>query len=211
MIKKIKNKYISWRDKQRFIQEWHKKNKHNRTTPVNVFDQSKVTVGRYTYGPLNIILQDVELQIGDFCSIGPDVVFLMGGEHPLDRLLTFPADCWILHENPFNRNKGNTVIEDDVWIGARCTVLSGVHIGKGAVIAAGSVVFKDVPPFAIWGNGKVLKYRFNQEIRNELLSIDYSIIDESFIKTNKEIFVNNMKENYISILKQRKPPIEFRE
>ena len=118
----------------------------------NYFDGSRVKVGRYTYGPLQIYYQDVNLSIGDFCSIGPDVQFILGGEHPTDRLFTFPVDCWILHEKPYNRNKGDTIIEDDVWIGARCTILSGVHIGKGAVIAAGSVVYKDVPPFAIWGS-----------------------------------------------------------
>jgi acetyltransferase-like isoleucine patch superfamily enzyme len=59
----------------------------------------------------------------------------------------------------------DVIIEDGVWCGCNVTILKGCHIGKGAVVAAGSVVTKNVPPYAIVGGNpaKVIKYRFNEE------------------------------------------------
>ena len=114
MINRLLSKFLEWRQKKKFIKEWRTNNSHNLTTPYNNFDGSKVKVGRYTYGPLQIYYQDVSLSIGDFCSIGPDIHFILGVEHPTDRLFTYPIDCWIFNEKPYNRNKGDTIIEDDV-------------------------------------------------------------------------------------------------
>ncbi len=71
--------------------------------------------------------------------------------------------------------KGDIIIENDVWIGAKATVMSGVTIHNGAVVAAGSVVTKDVPPYAIVaGNpAKVVKYRFTEEQIKKLLQISW--------------------------------------
>lgn len=201
MTKRLIEKCKSYKKKQDFIKSWREKNQHNRTQAATIFDINKVRIGRFTYGPLNIYQDDVSLTIGDFCSIGPDVQFILGGEHPTDRFLTYPVDCWILHKKPYNRNKGDIIIEDDVWIGTRCLILSGVHIGKGAIIAAGSVVYKDVPPFAIWGSGKVLKYRFDEETREILLKLDYSKIDEEFIRENPKLFTESWETNNLEVFK----------
>jgi acetyltransferase-like isoleucine patch superfamily enzyme len=66
------------------------------------------------------------------------------------------------------------VIEEDCWLGAGCTILDGVHIGKGSVIAAGSVVTKDIPPFSIVGGvpGKVIKQRGSQSQAGAVINID---------------------------------------
>lgn len=58
---------------------------------------------------------------------------------------------------------GDVIVEEDAWIGCNCTLLYGAHIGRGAVIAAGSVVNKDVPPYSIWGGvpAKHIKFRFS--------------------------------------------------
>lgn len=66
------------------------------------------------------------------------------------------------YDDPMYGNKGGDVIIDDyVWIASRATILPGVHIGRGAVVASGAVVTKDVPPLAIVGGvpAKILKYR----------------------------------------------------
>lgn len=66
------------------------------------------------------------------------------------------------YDDPMYRNKGgNVIIDDYVWIASRATILPGVHIGRGAVVASGAVVTKDVPPLAIVGGvpAKILKYR----------------------------------------------------
>ena len=72
--------------------------------------------------------------------------------------------------------KGSIIVKDDVWIGTNAIICSGVTIGQGAIIAAGAVVTKDVAPYAIVGGNpaKVIKYRFDEGIRNKLLEIDIS-------------------------------------
>ena len=81
-------------------------------------------------------------------------------------------------------SKGDIVLEDDVWIGYRATVLSGVRIGQGAVVAAGSVVTQDVPAYAIVGGvpAKVLRYRFPEQVRQALLACDLSQLDNEMIR-----------------------------
>lgn len=69
--------------------------------------------------------------------------------------------------------RGNTVVGNDVWIGARALIMSGVNIGNGAVVAAGSVVTKDVPPYAIVGGNpaKIIRYRFDASVIDKLQQI----------------------------------------
>lgn len=82
------------------------------------------------------------------------------------------------------------MIKDDVWIGAQATIMSGVTIGQGAVIGAKALVTKDVPPYAIVGGvpAKVIKYRFEKEIIDELLKIDFSKLDYKVIKEHITLF-----------------------
>ena len=104
-----------------------------------------------------------------------EVLFLLGDDHNLNYLMTFPHRAKILKECPAEAtSKGNIVVDDDVWIGYGATILSGVHISQGAVIAAGAVVTHDVPPYAIAGGvpAKVIKYRFEQPV---ILSLEYRI------------------------------------
>ena len=75
-----------------------------------------------------------------------------------------------------------------MWFGQRTTVLSGVKIGQGAVIATGAVVTKDVPPYAIVGGcpAKVLKYRFDDEVIKKLLTLNFDNLSEETLKQNEE-------------------------
>ena len=79
------------------------------------------------------------------------------------------------------------LIGDDVWIGERAVILSGVEIGRGAIVAAGAVVSKSIPPYAIAAGvpAKVIKYRFDDDLISELLKIDFDKIDVEFIKKNR--------------------------
>jgi len=76
-------------------------------------------------------------------------------------------------------------VGDDVWIGNRATIHSGVTVGQGAVVAAGAVVARDVPPYAVVaGNpARVVKYRFPPEVVAELLLLDYSKLTDVAIRT----------------------------
>ncbi|XZG71928.1 rhamnan synthesis F family protein [Chitinibacteraceae bacterium HSL-7] len=118
---------------------------------------------------------DEQLSIGHFVSIAEDVRFVLGGEHDYDVLSTFPFRAKYLGIEEA-KTKGPIIVEDDVWIGYGSTILSGVTIGQGAVVAAGSVVTKNVPPYSVVGGNpaKVIKYRFEPEVIAKLLKFDYS-------------------------------------
>lgn len=102
-----------------------------------------------------------------------------------------------MNEKQEGVSKGNIIVDDDVWIGFRSTILSGVHIGQGAIVAAGSVVTKDVPPYAIVGGvpAKVLKYRFSHELIAELLKVDYGKLTEAMIREHIDDLYSKLKQN----------------
>ena len=170
-----------------FYRKWRKRNRHNGTFPASAFDPENVVVGSHTYGALNVNdwSVGVKLFIGGYCSVAPGVVFLLGGEHPTNCISTFPFKNKLFGCEREAGNKGDIVVGDDVWIGLNSIICSGVKIGQGAVIAAGSVVTKEVPPYAIAGGvpAKVIKYRFSENVIRKLLSVD---IPELFEKVQKK-------------------------
>ena len=180
---------------------WKKQNKHNHTH-LQAIDGSSIdaiTVGKGTYGGLRVLAhsQDSCLIIGSFCSIAPGVCFVLGSEHPTNHLSTYPFKVHYLDEKHEAISKGNIVVGDDVWFGVNSIVLSGVKIGQGAIIGAGSVVTHDIPPYAIVGGvpAKVIKYRFEKETIDILLKLDYS-------KLTNEILLHNISSLYLELDKK---------
>ncbi|WP_271220488.1 CatB-related O-acetyltransferase [Streptosporangium carneum] len=125
------------------------------------FEQRNVL---YAYGPEKLV-------IGRYCAIATGTRFIMAGaNHPTAGVSTFPFTIFggdwaertldILTAMP---TRGDTVVGNDVWFGYDSTVMPGVRIGDGAVIATGSVVVSDVPPYAVVGGnpGRVVKRRFD--------------------------------------------------
>lgn len=161
----------------------------NGIIPQRVFPFDVVRVGNHSYGELNLVSfnWNSKLTIGNYVSIAENVTFLLDADHYVDHISTYPFKAKLLppYENEA-LSKGNIVIDDDVWIGYGATILSGVHIGQGAIVAAGAVVAKDVPPYAIVGGvpAKTIKYRFPETTIRELNELDYSQLDLDQIKAH---------------------------
>jgi acetyltransferase-like isoleucine patch superfamily enzyme len=166
----------------------------------------RVSVGRFTYGnPRFMLWNDSErIQIGAFCSIADEVVIFGGGEHRTDWVTTFPLriafDAPLAGRDGHPASKGQTVIGNDVWIGYRAMILSGIAIGDGAVIGAGAVVTVDVAPYAIVaGNpAKVLRYRFSENEIGQLLALRWWEWDTDRIEANISVLCSTDVETIIT-------------
>lgn len=128
-------------------------------------------------------INEDRLIIGKFCSIACGVKFLFtSANHTLKSLSTYPFPLffeeWNLDKKQVKSawdNKGNIVIGNDVWIGYEAVILSGVHIGDGAIIGTRAVVAKDIPPYTVVGGipAKEIKKRFDEETINKLQQIQW--------------------------------------
>jgi chloramphenicol O-acetyltransferase type B len=176
----------------------------NLTPRVNSYESlletGLLTVGKHTYGKPMIYHWDrtTKIEIGNYCSIAAEVVILLGGNHRTDWVTTYPftefSDFWTEAANISGHpaTKGNITIGSDVWIGNGAMFLSGVLVGHGAVIAARSVVNKDVPPYAIVAGSpaRVVNYRFEAEIVSALLKLRWWDWPEEIVRKNM-IFLQN--------------------
>ena len=198
-------------------------------------------LGAFSYFATGKIYDTV---VGRYCSVANSVT-IGHGNHPTSWLSTNPFQYQesfrirngelYSHYHEYNNyhtnreqrkqvnldvKKDKTIIGHDVWIGTAAIVLAGVKIGNGAVVAAGSVVTKDVPAYAIVGGNpaKVIKYRFNSDFINKLqelewwkyspwdmnsLNINFSHIDEAIKEIEKYV-----KDGELSELKEEKVQIE---
>lgn len=185
--------------KKLFNIKWRKLNRLNTTYAVDFFDMSLVKVGKYTYGGLRVLTynENNKLFIGNYCSIGPNVTFVLSADHYLNHISTFAYKVKVLNEELEGVSKGDIIVGDDVWIGYGATILSGVHIGQGAVVAAGAVVTSNVPPYAIVGgvSAKVIKYRFDPDIIEELMKIDYGRLTKEDIEQHINDLYIELKDN----------------
>ena len=163
----------------------------------NVITAPNIIVGDYTYyddanDPTgfernNVLFNYPEfgdrLIIGKFCSIASGAKFIMGpANHRISSVTTYPfhvfGGIWSektpphLSQLPF---KGDTIIGNDVWIGRESVIMPGVKIGDGAIIAAYSVVAKDIPPYTVAGGNpaRPIKKRFDDELIDILLRLKW--------------------------------------
>lgn len=122
-----------------------------------------------------------KLIIGKFCSIACGAKFIFtSANHTLRSLSTYPFPIffeeWGLDKKQVASawdNKGDTVVGNDVWVGYEAVVLSGVHIGDGAIIGTRAVVTKDIPPYTIVGGvpARELRKRFDEETIKQMQHI----------------------------------------
>lgn len=167
---------------------------------------SKYTIGKFSYGPPKIHdWGDATLTIGSYCSIAGRVQIFLSGNHRIDWVTTFPFNkrCpqWAQRLSIKNATitKGDVAIGNDVWIGYDSLILSGLTIGDGAVVAARSVVTKDVPPYAIVaGNpAKIIKYRFEDDVIQQLLSIQWWEWDDEKIEHFMPLLLSNHLDEFL--------------
>lgn len=152
----------------------------------------KVSVGRYTSitgSGTRIAAKINDITIGAFCSIAANVI-IQEFNHNIATTTTYNILSHLCRDVDRITSKGPIIIEDGVWIGSNAIVLSGIRIGRGAIIGAGAVVVKDIPPYAIAvGNpAKVIKYRFSKESIDVIENSKWWTWDEKTIAMNKEFF-----------------------
>jgi len=175
-----------------------------------------IKIGKYTYGleknsvrfykkhyDYNNNYRQPVLNVGKYCSIGMFCKFYLGGNHRHDWVTTYPFLVEWPHNSTFKNipeniegyphSNGNINIGNDVWIGESVTVMSGVKIGDGAVIAANSTVVKDVEPYSISGGNpaKHIKYRFSKDTIKRLIEIKWWDIEESKLDTILPYMMSN--------------------
>lgn len=136
-----------------------------------------------------------QLIIGKFCMIASDVTFIMNGANHLSNAISaypfaiFGQDWSDAMEGKSYPTKGNTAIGNDVWIGYNATIMPGVKIGDGAIVAANAVVTRDVEPYSIVGGNPAneIRKRFPQEKVEVLLDIQWWNWDIEKITKNVQL------------------------
>ncbi|NRD23600.1 CatB-related O-acetyltransferase [Winogradskyella litoriviva] len=184
----------------------------------NVVKNPNISIGDYTYYDDFENVENFEknvkylfdfvddkLIIGKFCMIASDVKFIMNGaNHLTDALSTYPfaifGKGW---ENAMDGksypNKGNITIGNDVWIGYNATIMAGITIGDGAIIATNATVTKDVEPYTIVGGNpaKAIRKRFSEAIVAKLLELKWWNWDIEKITKNIQNLTDNKIEKLI--------------
>ena len=159
-----------------------------------------------------------KIVIGDYCTIAGGTRF-NPSKHPKDWLSVHPFQYWkkcdprlygnMTNDNPiyFDETPNNIKIGNDVWIAENVTIIGDVSIGDGAIIAFGSVVTHDVPPYAIVGGvpAKIIKYRFSQEIINKLLELQWWNLPYEFIVT---LPFNDINQCIMKIIEYKKRKVQ---
>ncbi|EKD71290.1 MAG: Chloramphenicol acetyltransferase [uncultured bacterium] len=179
----------------------------------NIIESPNIIVGDYTYydDPDNVqnfvknILYHFDfvgdkLIIGKFCQIATNVRFIMnGGNHAINGFSTFPFSAFGSEWSnvPLEaQSKGDTIVGNDVWIGNSATIMPGIKIGDGAIIATNSVITKDVAPYTIVGGNpaKLIRKRFDDETIQTLLKMKWWDWDiEKITKNARDIATGNVE------------------
>lgn len=212
---------INWPDKDKVFPLEH----YNRLCFLkNIIVNPNIIVGDYTYYDDFESAENFEknvkyhfdfigdkLKIGRFCMIASDVKFIMNGaNHLTNALTTYPfaifGNGW---ENAMDGKeypqKGDITIANDVWIGYNATIMAGVTIGDGAIIAANSTVVKDVEPYSIVGGNPAteIKKRFSPDVIEQLLQLKWWDWDLEKITKNVQYLTGADINQLLKISKEK--------
>ena len=217
LFKNLAKRYIPDELIQIYYSFHQKRFEHSNSIPKN---SEVLIVGPFTYGAenLKILFRDSgeKVIVGKFCSIAKDVTILLGGGHRHDWVTTYPFGLVFQEEFGTEQRKGQTtskgsvVIGNDVWIGTGTTIMSGVKVGDGAVIAANSHIVHDVPSYGIVGGNPaaLIKFRFDDATIKRLLEIRWYEFPELEIDSIKMMLTQIPNESVLSSLESIRIKLE---
>lgn len=144
------------------------------------------------------------INIGDFVSIAQEAKFFLSGNHNYQRVTTWLPGLTL--SEPLDGNilsNGSINIEPDVWVGNGATILSGVTLGVGCVVAAGAIVTKDVPPYTIVGGSpaKKIAMRFDTDTVNELVASKWWLLELDELQNRFELLFSEDVKGFLDSLK----------
>jgi acetyltransferase-like isoleucine patch superfamily enzyme len=172
----------------------------------------RVVFGPWTYSRCRVFTDKLgteRLIVGNYSSIGG--TYLIGGNHGPNRITTYPIRINMAIGGRDPREwpipTGDTIVGSDVWTCENSLMLAGITIGDGAVVAAGSVVTKDVPPYAIVGGNpaQLIRYRFNEAQREALLEIRWWDWPEEKIRAAVSYFESDDVDAFIAYARGESP------
>ena len=187
---------------------------HSRLEGHNIlYDLCKLShtnIGAYSYVSNNASLSMIEM--GRFCSIGPGVNCGYG-THPTNFVSTSPVffstrkQCGMTFaETDLFEEQQLTKLGHDVWVGANVYLKDGINVGHGAVIGAGAVVTKDVPPYAIVGGvpAQIIRFRFDENAIADLLRIEWWHWSEDELRAAQSLFVREGADAFLAWNEKKK-------
>ena len=200
---RYKNSFISPRS---FLYDV-KLGKNNVICGGNYMNNCKV--GDYTYISGNdgggIVSGFHNVSIGKYCSLATNIEIITASSHHKDFVSIFPfysmpnSFCYNKKKSKEFTNIKPVKIGNDVWVGSNVTILGGIEVGDGSIIAAGAVVTKNVEPYSIVGGcpAKLIKCRFEKEIADKLLKMRWWDWPEKKIRQNMNLIMSDNIEKFI--------------
>lgn len=148
---------------------------------------------------------DRKVEIGHFVSVASGCRFLLSGNHDWQRVTTF-LNPWVEEDTEGLLSNGDIIIGNDVWIGMDCIIMSGVKIGDGAVIAAGTVVSKNVEPYTIVGGTpmKVLRKRFDNTTIARLKESKWWELPIETLQQHQDLLFSRNVEEFLDVIETLK-------
>ncbi|EJB8540145.1 CatB-related O-acetyltransferase [Vibrio parahaemolyticus] len=171
-----------------------------------------IPVGDGTYGPKPKLIGPTDTvlrlskgsSIGKYCSIAPGLQFLFRGKHNTNWVSTYPFRTVFDLDIPLNDLPPvePIIIGNDVWIASNVSIMQGVKIGDGAVIAQNSLVTKNVPPYSLVGGSpaKIIKYRFTETQISELVRLKWWDLPKESIANLAQYLASDDIEQCITMI-----------
>jgi acetyltransferase-like isoleucine patch superfamily enzyme len=172
------------------------------------YPEYRMGVGTYGLPVVHDWDEGATLAIGAYTSIADDVHIFLGGHHRTDWISCFPFPAFIeeaKHIADYGGTRGDVVIGNDAWLASGCTILSGVVVGDGAVVAARAVVTRDVAPYSIVaGNpAKIVGWRFDEKTREALSALAWWSWPEDEVRSIAPLLCSSRLDEFLAYAQRR--------